>query len=120
MICAIEYEALADLLCRRLLSTVAQPGRRVAIDTGDKGSIDVVSIARNCANGCRCAGRKQRCIGGRLRLPKTNKASRAKLRSTELAAWIANPAYRAHYSAAASRLSTMRARGALHVRPGSL
>lgn len=44
VICAVEDEALADLLCRRLLSTGAQPGRRVAIDTGDKGSADVVSL----------------------------------------------------------------------------
>ena len=44
VICAVEDEALADLLCRRLLSTSAEPGRRVAIDTGDNGSVDVVSL----------------------------------------------------------------------------
>lgn len=44
VICAVEDEALADLLCRRLLSTGAAPGRRVAIDTGDQGSAAVVGL----------------------------------------------------------------------------
>jgi chromosome segregation protein len=41
IVCAVEDEALADLLCRRLLSTEEQPGRRFTIDTGLKGSADV-------------------------------------------------------------------------------
>jgi chromosome segregation protein len=41
IICAVEDEALADLLCRRLLSTTEQPGRRFTIDTGPNGSADV-------------------------------------------------------------------------------
>jgi ABC-type cobalamin/Fe3+-siderophores transport system ATPase subunit len=41
IVCAVEDEALADLLCRRLLSTEEQPGRRFTIDTGPKGSADV-------------------------------------------------------------------------------
>jgi chromosome segregation protein len=44
VICAVEDEALADLLCRRLLSTNSEPGRRVAIDTDDKGSAAVVAL----------------------------------------------------------------------------
>lgn len=44
VICAVEDEALADLLCRRLLSTSTAPGRRIAIDTGDQGSAAVVAL----------------------------------------------------------------------------
>ena len=42
IICALKDEALADLLCRRLLSTVDQPGRRLTIDAGPKGAATVV------------------------------------------------------------------------------
>lgn len=38
VVCAVEDEALADLLCRRLLSTTDQPGCRFTIDTGPSGS----------------------------------------------------------------------------------
>jgi recombinational DNA repair ATPase RecF len=43
IICAVEDEALADLLCRRLASTDEQPGRRVTIDIDAISSGDVVS-----------------------------------------------------------------------------
>jgi predicted nucleic acid-binding Zn-ribbon protein len=43
VVCAVEDEALADLLCRRLLSTPEQPGRRFLIDTGPKGIADVTA-----------------------------------------------------------------------------
>jgi chromosome segregation protein len=42
IICAVEDEALGDLMCRRLLSTVEQPGRRFTIDTDTRGSSRVV------------------------------------------------------------------------------
>lgn len=45
VICAVEDEALADLLCRRLLSTGEQPGRRVRVDVGERGSADIVAVA---------------------------------------------------------------------------
>jgi hypothetical protein len=43
IICAVEDEALADLLCRRLVSTGAQMGRRVIIDIDGISSGDVVT-----------------------------------------------------------------------------
>ena len=43
IVIAVEDEALADLLCRRLLSTDDQPGRRFTIDVGEKGSADVTA-----------------------------------------------------------------------------
>lgn len=38
IICAVEDPALADLLCRRLLSTSTQNGRRIDIDIGSRGT----------------------------------------------------------------------------------
>ena len=43
IVCAVEDEALADLLCRRLLTTEEQPGRRFTIDTGSSGGASVAS-----------------------------------------------------------------------------
>jgi ABC-type taurine transport system ATPase subunit len=43
VIVAVEDEALADLLCRRLLSTAEQNGRRITIDYGIRGAADVVA-----------------------------------------------------------------------------
>lgn len=43
VIVAVEDEALADLLCRRLLSTADQGGRRITIDYGPRGAADVVA-----------------------------------------------------------------------------
>jgi len=43
VVCAVEDEALADLLCRRLLSTDEQPGRRFMIDTGPNGIAGVTA-----------------------------------------------------------------------------
>lgn len=42
IVCAVEDEALADLLCRRLLSTSEAGGRRYLIDTGPDGSAGVL------------------------------------------------------------------------------
>lgn len=42
IVCAVEDEALADLLCRRLLSSPEEGGRRYTIDTGPNGSADIV------------------------------------------------------------------------------
>jgi len=44
VICAVEDEALAELLCRRLHSTVKQPGRHYKIDVDSGASGDVVSM----------------------------------------------------------------------------
>ena len=38
IVCAVEDEALGDLLCRRLMSTAEQPGRRLTIDAGSNGT----------------------------------------------------------------------------------
>lgn len=43
IICAVEDPALADLLCRRLVSTTAEPGRRYDIDLGPEGATSVLS-----------------------------------------------------------------------------
>lgn len=43
IICAVEDPALADLLCRRLVSTIDEPGRRYDIDLGAEGSTSVVN-----------------------------------------------------------------------------
>jgi chromosome segregation protein len=43
VIVAVEDEALADLLCRRLLSTPEQGGRRITIDYGAGGSAEVAA-----------------------------------------------------------------------------
>lgn len=43
VVVAVEDEALADLLCRRLVSTERQMGKRVTIDVGEAGSNEVVS-----------------------------------------------------------------------------
>lgn len=45
IICAVEDPALADLLCRRLLSTAAEPGRRYDIDLGPQGATSVLTAA---------------------------------------------------------------------------
>lgn len=42
IICAVEDPALADLLCRRLVSTVTEGGRRLDIDLGPLGATSVV------------------------------------------------------------------------------
>jgi hypothetical protein len=42
IICAVEDAALADLLCRRLLSTQDEPGRRYDIDLGGEDSAAVM------------------------------------------------------------------------------
>lgn len=42
IICAVEDPALADLLCRRLVSTSAEGGRRLDIDLGPHGATSVV------------------------------------------------------------------------------
>lgn len=44
IVCAVEDEALADLLCRRLLSTSTASGRRYMIDTGPDGSAGVLDV----------------------------------------------------------------------------
>lgn len=43
IICAVEDPALADLLCRRLVSTPAEPGRRYDIDLGAEGATSVLT-----------------------------------------------------------------------------
>lgn len=43
IVCAVEDPALADLLCRRLLSTSTEGGRRLDIDLGPQGSTNVVN-----------------------------------------------------------------------------
>ncbi len=42
IICAVEDPALADLLCRRLVSTATEGGRRLDIDLGPLGATSVV------------------------------------------------------------------------------
>nr|WP_315594882.1 AAA family ATPase [uncultured Cupriavidus sp.] len=42
IICAVEDPALADLLCRRLVSTADERGRRIDIDLGQLGATSVV------------------------------------------------------------------------------
>lgn len=42
IICAVEDPALADLLCRRLVSTTTEGGRRLDIDLGSLGAASVV------------------------------------------------------------------------------
>lgn len=42
IVCAVEDKALADLLCRRLLSSAEEMGRRFTIDTGPNGSAKVI------------------------------------------------------------------------------
>lgn len=42
IICAVEDPALADLLCRRLVSTIDEPGRRFDIDLGPEGATSVL------------------------------------------------------------------------------
>ncbi|MER9969683.1 AAA family ATPase [Mesorhizobium sp. M0060] len=43
IICAVEDPALADLLCRRLVSTTDEPGRRYDIDLGPEGATSVLT-----------------------------------------------------------------------------
>jgi chromosome segregation protein len=43
IICAVEDSALADLLCRRLLSTSTESGRRIDVDLGSQGSTNVIT-----------------------------------------------------------------------------
>lgn len=43
IICAVEDDALADMLCRRLVSTVDALGKRVNVDTDSRGSACVSS-----------------------------------------------------------------------------
>lgn len=42
VVCAVEDEALAELLCRRLLSTSESIGRRYDLDIGPNGAVTVV------------------------------------------------------------------------------
>ncbi len=42
IVCAVEDSALADLLCRRLLSTSDAPGKRYDLDIGQNGATTVV------------------------------------------------------------------------------
>ena len=42
VVCAVEDEALADLLCRRLLSAVDSPGKRYELDIGSEGATTVI------------------------------------------------------------------------------
>lgn len=44
IICAVEDEALADLLCRRLVTTPTEAGRRVVIDTGEEGGAAAIEV----------------------------------------------------------------------------
>ncbi len=44
IVCAVEDPALADLLCRRLVSTVNEPGRRYDIGFGSDGATSVQSV----------------------------------------------------------------------------
>jgi len=43
IVVAVEDEALADLLCRRMLSTPEQGGRRYTIDFNERGVADVIA-----------------------------------------------------------------------------
>jgi hypothetical protein len=43
VIVAVEDEALADLLCRRMLSTPEQLGRRYTIDFNESGAANVTA-----------------------------------------------------------------------------
>ena len=43
IVCAVEDVALADLLCRRLLSTSDQFGRRYDVDIGPDGAAVIVA-----------------------------------------------------------------------------
>lgn len=43
IVVAVEDEALADLLCRRMLSTPEQGGRRYTIDFNERGAADVTA-----------------------------------------------------------------------------
>ena len=43
IICAVEDSALADLLCRRLLNTPTESGRRFDIDSGPHGTTNIVT-----------------------------------------------------------------------------
>ncbi|MGK7062732.1 AAA family ATPase [Bradyrhizobium sp. 1050_B9_N1_2] len=43
IVVAVEDEALADLLCRRMLSTAEQGGRRYAIDFNERGAANVTA-----------------------------------------------------------------------------
>jgi DNA repair exonuclease SbcCD ATPase subunit len=43
VVVAVEDEALADLLCRRMLSTPEQGGRRYTIDFNERGAADVTA-----------------------------------------------------------------------------
>lgn len=45
IICAVEDTALADLLCRRLVSTSGEPGRRYDIGLGPEGETSVLTAA---------------------------------------------------------------------------
>lgn len=42
VICAVEDSALADLMCRRLPSTVASPGKRISLGADTTGALAVV------------------------------------------------------------------------------
>ena len=43
IVVAVEDEALADLLCRRMLSTAEQGGRRYTIDFNERGAANVTA-----------------------------------------------------------------------------
>ena len=42
VVCAVEDEALAELLCRRLLSTSESVGRKYGLDIGPTGATTIV------------------------------------------------------------------------------
>lgn len=42
IVCAVEDRALADLMCRRLPSSVASPGKRISLGTDASGALAVV------------------------------------------------------------------------------
>lgn len=42
VVCAVEDEALADLLCRRLLSTSESPGKRYELGIGSEGATTII------------------------------------------------------------------------------
>ncbi|QOG07271.1 AAA family ATPase [Aureimonas sp. OT7] len=42
IVCAVEDRALADLMCRRLPSSVASPGKRISLGTDASGALSVV------------------------------------------------------------------------------
>lgn len=44
IVCAVEDSSLADLLCRRLVSTHLQDGRQIEIDVNSEGSANLLTV----------------------------------------------------------------------------